>query len=113
MKRWDNLMNDLSWKIEHLLTDMIDEVDKKYGGEVEIYIMDFYYDEFDDYDNFRAEELKRIYIEHREQVVSLEKFGDTYELDGLVPVQYIGIFSSALGVISEYLNKIEEALRGE
>ena len=33
MKRWYNLMNDLSWKIEHLLTDMIDEVDKKYGGK--------------------------------------------------------------------------------
>ena len=113
MKRWDNLMNDLSWKIEHLLTDMIDEVDKKYGGEVEIYIMDFYYDEFDDYDNFHAEELKRIYVEYREEVVCLEKFGDTYELDGLVPVEYIKIFSGALGVISEYLNKIEEVLRRE
>lgn len=103
---------DLSWKIEHLLTDMIDEVDKKYGGEVEVYVMDFYYDEFDDYDNFRAEKLKRIYIEYSEEVVSLEKFGDTYELDGLVPVQYIEIFSSTLGVVSKYLNKIEEVLKG-
>lgn len=103
---------DLSLEIEHLLTDMIDEVEKKYGGEVEIYIMDFYYDEFDDYDNFHAEELKRIYVEYREEIVSLEKFGDTYELDGLVPVQYIGIFSSALGVVSKYLVKIQEVLRG-
>lgn len=105
-------MRNLSWKINTLLEEMIDEVDKKYDGELEVYVMDFYYDEFDDYDNFRAEKLKRIYIEYREEVVSLEKFGDTYELDGLVPVQYIGIFSSVLGVVSEYLNKIEEVLKG-
>lgn len=103
---------DLSLEIEHLLTDMIDEVEKKYGDEVEIYIMDFYYDEFEVSSDFRAEIIKRIYIEYREEVVSLEKFGDTYELDGLVPVQYIGIFSSTLGVVSEYLNKIEEVLKG-
>lgn len=104
---------DLSLEIEHLLTDMIDEVDKKYDGEVEIYVMDFYYDEFEVSSDFRAEILKRIYIEYREEVVSLEKFGDTYELDGLVPVQYIGIFSSALGVVGKYLVKIQEVLRGE
>ena len=111
-------MNDLSWKIEHLLTDMIDEVDKKYGGEVEIYVMDFYFNEFDcdlnydDGDEFRAEELNRIYIEYKGETVYLDRIykSDMCELDGLVPISYMGMFSDAMGIVSKYLNKIEKVL---
>lgn len=110
-------MNDLSWKIEHLLTDMIDEVDKKYGGEVAVFVMDFYFNEFDtelnydDGDEFRAEELNRIYIEYKGETVYLDKVSDMYELDGLFPVTHVEVISSALTIVSKYLNKIEKVLR--
>lgn len=119
-------MYDWSWKIEHLLTDMIDEVDKKYGSEVEIFVMDFDSNEFDtelnydDGDEFRAEKLTRIYIEYKGETVYLDKtygyldktYGsDMYELDGLVPIGYMEVFSGALSIVSKYLNKIEEVLR--
>lgn len=112
-------MYDWSWKIEHILTDMIDEVEKKYGSEVEIYVMDFYFNEFDtelnydDGDEFRAEELNRIYIEYKGETIYLDKtYGsDFYELDGLVPISYMEVFSDALAIVSKHLNKIEKILR--
>ena len=110
-------MYDWSWKIEHLLTDMIDEVEKKYGNEVEVFVMDFDCNEFDtelnydDGDEFIAEKLGRIYIEHKNEAISLEKFGDTYEFDGFVPVKYMEVLSGALSIVSKYLKEIEDVLR--
>lgn len=112
-------MYDWSWKIEHILTDMIDEVEKKYGNEVEIFVMDFDFNEFDtelnydDGDEFRAEKLTRIYIEYKGETVYLDKtYGSVfYELDGLVPISYMEVFSDALAIVSKYLNKIEKVLR--
>lgn len=112
-------MYDWSWKIEHILTDMIDEVEKRYGGEVEIYIMDFYFNEFDtelnydDGDEFRAEELNRIYIEYKGETVYLDKIygSDFYEIDGFIPISYMKVFSDALAIVSKHLNKVEEVLR--
>lgn len=112
-------MYDWSWKIEHLLTDMIDEVEKKYGSEVEVYVMDFYFNEFDtelnydDGDEFRAEELTRIYIEYKGETVYLDKSynSDMYKLDGLILVTHIEVLSGALVIVSKYLNKIEKILR--
>ena len=109
-------MYDWSWKIEHLLTDMIDEVEKKYGNEAEIYVMDFDSNEFncdlnyDDGDEFCAEKLDRIYIEYKGETVCLDKVSDMYELDGLIPVTHIEVISSALTIVSKYLNKIEKVL---
>ena len=111
-------MYDWSWEIEHILTDMIDEVEKRYSGEVEIYVMDFYFNEFDtelnydDGDEFRAEELNRIYIEYKGETVYLDKLyeSDMCELDGLVPVSYMGVFSDAMAIVSKYLDKIEKVL---
>lgn len=103
-------MYDWSWKTEHILTDMIDEVDKKYGGEVEIYIMDFDCNEFDYDDEFVAEKLSRIYIEYKNEAISLEKFGDTYEFDGFVPITYMEVLSGALIIVSKYLKEIEDVL---
>lgn len=104
-------MYDWSWKIEHLLTDMIDEV--------EVYVMDFYFNEFDtelnydDGDEFRAEKFTRIYIKYKGETVYLDKFykSDMYKLDGLIPVTHIEVLSGALGIVSKYLNKIEKVLR--
>lgn len=110
-------MCDWSWKIEHILTDMIDEVDKKCGNEVEVYVMDFDCNEFDtelnydDGDEFRAEKLDRIYLEYKGETVSLDKFGNMYELDSFIPISYMEVFSDALGIVSKYLNKIEDVLR--
>lgn len=109
-------MYDWSWKIEHLLTDMIDEVEKKYGGEVEIFVMDFDFNEFDtelnydDGDEFRAEKLTRIYLEYKGETVWVEKFVGMYEIDGFVPVTHIEVLSGALSIVSKYLNKIEKVL---
>ena len=97
---------------------MIDEVEKRYSGEVEIYVMDFYFNEFDtelnydDGDEFRAEELNRIYIEYKGETVYLDRIynSDMCELDGLVPISYMGVFSDAMGIVSKYLNKIEKVL---
>lgn len=110
-------MYDWSWKIEHILTDMIDEVEKKYGNEVEIFVTDIYgncFDtelNYDDGDEFLPEKLGRIYIEYKRETVSLDKFGDIYELDSLIPISYMGVFSDALGIVSKHLDKIEEVLR--
>lgn len=98
---------------------MIDKVEKRYSGEVEIYVMDFYFNEFDtelnydDGDEFRAEELNRIYIEYKGETVYLDRIykSDMCELDGLVPISYMEVFSDALAIVSKYLNKIEEVLR--
>lgn len=109
-------MNDLSWKIEHLLTDMIDEVEKKYGNKVEITVMDLDFNEFNtelNYDNgdeFCAENLANIRIEYKGETVYLDRFGDIYELDSFIPVSYMGVFSDAMGIVSKYLNKIEKVL---
>ena len=111
-------MYDWTWKIEHILTDMIDEVEKKYGNEVEIFVMDFDFNEFDtelnydDGDEFRAEKLARIYIEYKGETIYLDKtYGSVfYELDGLVPISYMEVFSDALAIVSKYLNKIEKVL---
>lgn len=111
-------MYDWSWKIEHILTGMIDEVEKRYSGEVEIYVMDFYFNEFDtelnydDGDEFRAEELNRIYIEYKGETVYLDRIykSDMCELDGLVPISYMGVFSDAMAIVSKHLNKIEKVL---
>lgn len=110
-------MYDWSWKIEHILTDMIDEVEKKCGSEVEIFVTDIYGNYFDtelnydDGDEFLPEKLDRIYIEYKREAVSLDKFGDIYELDSLIPVSYMGVFSDAMGIVCKYLNKIEKTLR--
>lgn len=112
-------MNDLSWKIQDILADMIEEVEKKYNNEVDVYPMDFYGEEFDTslfYDegcDFNGEKLNRIYIEYKGETVYLDKLykSDMYELDGLVPISYMEVFSDTLAIVSKYLNKIEEALR--
>ena len=110
-------MYDWSWKIEHLLTDMIDEVKKKYNDEVYVYPVDFYGEEFDtdlnydDGDEFRAEKLDRIYIEYKGEDIIIDKVSDMYELDGLIPVTHIEVLSDTLAIVSKYLNKIEEVLR--
>lgn len=112
-------MYDWSWKIEHILTDMIDEVEKKYGNEVEIFVMDFDFNEFDtelnydEGDEFRAEKLTRIYIEYKGETVYLDKtYGsDFYEIDGFIPISCMGVLSEVLVIVSKYLNKIEEVLR--
>lgn len=113
-------MYDWSWKIEHLLTDMIDEVEKKYGNKVEITVMDLDFNEFNtelNYDNgdeFCAENLANIRIEYKDETVYLDTYGsDFYELDGLVPISYMEVFSDVLGMVSKYLNKIEKVLKGE
>lgn len=111
-------MNDLSWEIEHLLTDMIEEVEKRYNDEVEISVMDFDFNEFDtelNYDDgneFRAEKLTRIYIEYKGETVYLDKtYGsDFYEIDGFIPISYMVVFSGALTIVSKYLNRIEKVL---
>lgn len=111
-------MYDWSLKIEHLLTDMIDEVEKKYGNKVEITVMDLDFNEFNtelNYDNgdeFCAEKLNRIYIEYKGETVYLDRIykSDMCELDGLVPISYMGVFSDAMGIVSKYLNKIEKVL---
>ena len=110
-------MNDLSWKIQDVLADMIDEVEKKYNNEVDVYPMDFYGEEFDTslfYDegcDFNGEKLDRIYIEYKGETVCLDKVSDFYELDGLIPISYMEVFSDVLGMVSKYLNKIEKILR--
>lgn len=112
-------MYDWSWKIEHLLTDMIDEVEKKYGSEVEVYVMDFYFNEFDtelnydDGDEFHAEKFTRIYIKYKGETVYLDKSynSDMYKLDGLILVTHIEVLSGALAIVSKHLNKIEKILR--
>ena len=112
-------MNDLSWKIQDVLADMIEEVEKKYNNEVDVYPMDFYGEEFDTslfYDegcDFNGEKLDRIYIEYKGETVCLDKVSDMYELDGLIPVTHIEVISSALTIVSKYLNKIEKVLREE
>lgn len=110
-------MYDWTWKIEHILTDMIEDVEKKYNNEVDIYPMDFYGEEFDTslfYDegcDFNGEKLDRIYIEYKGETVCLDKVSDMYELDGLIPVTHIEVLSGALVIVSKYLNKIEKVLR--
>lgn len=110
-------MNDLSWKIQDVLADMIEEVEKKYNNEVGVYPMDFYGEEFDTslfYDegcDFNGEKLDRIYIEYKGETVYLDKVSDMYELDGLFPVTHVEVISSALTIVSKYLNKIEKVLR--
>lgn len=109
-------MYDWSWKIEHILTDMIDEVKEKYNDEVYVYPTDFYGEEFDtnlnydDGDEFRAEKLDRIYIEYKGEDIIIDKVSDMYELDGLIPVTHIEVLSGALVIVSKYLDKIEKVL---
>lgn len=109
-------MNDLSWKIQDVLADMIEEVEEKYNNEVDVYPMDFYGEEFDTslfYDegcDFNGEKLDRIYIEYKGETIVLDKVSDMYELDGLIPVTHIEVISSALTIVSKYLNKIEKVL---
>lgn len=109
-------MNDLSWKIQDVLADMIEEVEKKYNNEVDVYPMDFYGEEFDTslfYDegcDFNGEKLDRIYIEYKGETVYLDKVSDMYELDGLIPVTHIEVLSGALVIVSKYLDKIEKVL---
>ena len=111
-------MNDLSWKIQDVLADMIEEVEKKYDNEVDISPMDFYGEEFDTslfYDkgcDFNGEKLDRIYIKYKGETVYLDKVGDMYELDGLFPVTHIEVISGALTIVIKYLNKIEKVLKG-
>ena len=110
-------MYDWSWKIEHILTDMIDEVEKKYSGEVEITVMDFDCNEFDtelncdNGDEFRSEKLDITYIEYKGKTVSLDRFGDIYELDSFISISYMEVFSGAIAIVCKYLNKIEKILR--
>ena len=112
-------MYDWSWKIEHLLTDMIDEVEKKYGNEAEIYVMDFDSNEFncdlnyDDGDEFCAEKLDRIYIEYKGETEWIEKISGMYEIDGFIPVSHIEVLSGAMAIVCKYLNKIEKVLKEE
>lgn len=109
-------MYDWSWKIEHILTDMIDEVEKRYDNEVEVFVMDFNGNEFDtelnydDGDEFCAEKLDRIYLEYKGETVWVEKFVGMYEIDGFVPVTHIEVLSGALSIVSKYLGKIEKVL---
>ncbi|PAY58687.1 hypothetical protein A8C40_01045 [Ligilactobacillus salivarius] len=109
-------MNDLSWKVQDILADMIEEVEKEYNNEVDVYPMDFYGEEFDTslfYDegcDFNGEKLSRIYIEYKNEAISLEKFGDTYEFDGFVPITYMEVLSGALIIVSKYLKEIEDVL---
>lgn len=110
-------MNDLSWKVQDILADMIEEVEKEYNDEVYVYPMDFYGEEFDTslfYDegcDFNGEKLDRIYIEYKGETIVLDKVSDMYELDGLIPVTHIEVFSDALAIVSKHLNKIEKVLR--
>ena len=55
--------------------------------------------------------LDRIYIEYKGETVCLDKVSDMYELDGLIPVTHSEVISSALTIVSKYLNKIEKVLR--
>lgn len=70
---------------------------------------------YDDGDEFRAEELNRVYIEYKGETIYLDKIykSDMCELDGLVPINYIGVFSDVLSIVCKYLNKIEKVLRKE
>ena len=110
-------MNDLSWKIQDVLADMIEEVEKKYNNEVDVYPMDFYGEEFDTslfYDegcDFNGEKLDRIYIEYKGETVYLDRFGDIYELDSFISISHMEVFSDAMGIVCKYLNKIEKVLR--
>ena len=110
-------MYDWSWKIEHLLTDMIDEVEKKYGNKVEITVMDLDFNEFNtelNYDNgdeFCAENLANIRIEYKGETVYLDRFGGRYELDSFISISHMEVFSDAMGIVCKYLNKIEKVLR--
>lgn len=109
-------MNDLSWKVQDILADMVGEVEKKYNDEVYVYPMDFYGEEFDTslfYDegcDFNGEKLDRIYIEYKSENIVLDKVGDMYELDGFIPVSHIEVLSGAMAIVSKYLDKIEKVL---